>query len=175
MNLIDKLNRMIGNAVAWLVLLMVIGTLYNVVARYYFEHYSIPVGEMVIILNSAVFLLSAPLLLALDQHVRVDVFYSRMSTKKQAVVDLLGTLFLLFPFCGFILRFSWGYVASSWTQLEGSGQTGGLPGLYLVKSLIVIVAILLIAQGLSMIITKIKLIQNPDSPHIEHHPEETPL
>ncbi len=175
MKQIDKLNQFIGNAVAWLVILMVLGTLYNVVARYYFEHYSIPLGEAVIIMNAMVFLLAAPLLLHLDQHVRVDVFYSRLSARKQAIVDLLGTLFLLLPLCGFIIFYSWHYVMSSWQQLEESGQTGGLPGLYLFKSLIVIVAVLMFLQGLSMLVHKWQQMQHPEAPHIEHHHEDLHL
>lgn len=162
MNFIDKLNRFIGNAVAWLVILMVFGTLYNVVARYYFEQYSIPLGELVIIMNAMVFLLAAPLLLYADQHVRVDVFYSRFSIRKKALVDFLGTLFFLLPLCGFILYYSWQYVSSSWKQLEGSGQTGGLEGLFLVKSLIIVVAVLLILQGFSMLAHKLQTIRHPE-------------
>ncbi len=175
MNFIDKLNRTIGNAVAWLVVLMVFGTLYNVVARYYFGQYSIPLGELVIIMNDMVFMLAVPLLLHLDQHVRVDVFYSNFSTKKQAIIDFLGTLFLLFPLCGFILYYSLGYVISSWGQKEGSQQTGGLEGLYLVKSIIIVMVILLILQGLSLLVKKFLLIKNPQIPHIEHHHEDLHL
>lgn len=175
MRFIDEFSRRVGNAVAWLVLLMVIGTLYNVIARYFFESYSIPLGEIVIIMNALVFLLAAPLLLHLDRHVRVDVFYSRFSTRAQAIVDLIGTLCFLFPLCGFILYYSWGYVKASWRQLEASGQTGGLPGLFLVKSLIILVAVMLILQGLSVLIKKLALIKNPHQQHTEHHHEELHL
>lgn len=175
MKIIDKLSQWIGNTVAWLVILMVLGTLYNVVARYYFEQYSIPLGELVIIMNAMVFLLASPLLLYLDQHVRVDVFYSRFSTQKQAVVDFFGTLLFLMPLCGFIIFYSWNYVHNSWMQHEESGQTGGLPGLYLVKSLIIVVAVLLVLQGLSMLVHKYRLMRNPKLAHTEHHPEELHL
>lgn len=175
MKFIDKLNEWIGNAVAWLVLLMVLGTLYNVVARYFFEQYSIPLGEAVIIMNAMVFMLAAPLLLRLDQHVRVDVFYSRFSPRGKAVVDLFGTLFLLFPLCGFILFYSWHYVVSSWQQHEESAQTGGLPALYLVKSLIIVMAVLLILQGISILVYKWRVIRNPKLALLEEHEMETTL
>lgn len=172
MTLIDKLTQFIANAVAWLVLFMVVGTLYNVIARYYFEHYSIPLGEVVIIMNATVFLLAAPLLLRLDQHVRVDVFYSHMSSMQQAIIDFLGTLFLLLPLCGFILYYSWGYVLASWQQLEGSGQTGGLPALYVFKSLIILMDGLMFLQGLSILVHKFRQIKKPKQAHIEHHHED---
>lgn len=171
MNFIDKLNRRIGHAVAWLVIFMVFGTLYNVVARYYFEQYSIPLGELVIIMNAMVFMLAAPLLLYADQHVRVDVFYSRFSARQKATVDFLGTLFFLLPLCGFIIYYSWGYVSNSWAQREASGQTGGLEGLFLVKSLIIIVAVLLILQGLSIMVHKWQRIRQPKT---DNHPLNNP-
>lgn len=175
MKFIDKINETIGNAMAWLVLLMVIGTLYNVVGRYFFEHYSIPLGELVIIMNAMVFMLAAPLLLALDRHVRVDVFYSHFSTRQQAVVDFLGTLLLLFPLCGFIAFYSWDYVASSWRIQEASKETGGLEGLYLVKSLIIIMVVLMVLQGFSLLVHKAKLIKKPELAHNKHQSEEPSL
>lgn len=175
MKFIDRMNQIIGHAVAWLIIVMVLGTFYNVVARYFFESFSLPLGELVIDLNAMVFLLASPMLLYLDQHVRVDIFYGRFSPRQQAIVDLFGTLFLLLPLCGFILYYSWGFVASSWADNEASGETGGLPALYLVKSLIIIFAVLLFLQGLSMLIKKLALIKNPTMPHIEHHHEEAPL
>lgn len=171
-NIIEKLTRIIGNTVAWLVILMVLGTLYNVVARYFFEHFSIPIGEAVTIMNAMVFLLAAPLLLQLNQHVRVDVFYARLPVKKQAVVDFFGTLFFLLPLCGFIIFSSWHYVLASWEQHESSAQTGGLPGLYLVKSLIILVSFLLILQGVALLIQKWQLFKDPKSAHTTRHNEE---
>lgn len=175
MNFIDKLNQIIGNMVAWLMIPMVLGTLYNVIARSFFGEYSVPTSEVVTIMNAIVFLLAAPLLLYLDKHVRVDVFYSRFSTRGQAIVDCFGTLFFLLPLCGFLLYFSWPYVKSSWQQHEASPEVGGLPGLYLVKSLIIVVAVLLLIQGLSLFVHKIQLIRNPLEKHPEHHHEDIPL
>lgn len=169
MSLIDKINKWLGNAVAWLVVLMVLGTLYNVVARYFFSSYSIILGELVSIMNAMVFLLASPLLLYLDKHVRVDVFYSQLSVKKQAAVDLFGTLFFLLPLCGFVLFYSWHYVLSSWQILEESSQTGGLPGLFLVKSLIIMVAVLLFFQGISLLVHKYLLFKDPSRKHPEYH------
>ncbi len=172
MRFIDKLNEIIGRTVAWLVILMVLGTLYNVIARYFFSSYSVELGELVIIMNSMVFLLAAPWLLHLDLHVRVDVFYSRLSTRQQAVIDFLGTLLLLLPFCAVIIFYSWHYVVSSWEVYEASSQTSGLPGLYLVKSLIILVAVLLFLQGISLLVQKYQLFKNPKQEHPEHHHEE---
>lgn len=167
MDFIDKFNKLIGKAVAYLTIFMLIGTLYNVIARYFFSQYSTGLSEAVIIANAAMFLLISPLLLAQEKHVRVDIFYANMPPRLQATVDFLGTLFCLLPFCGFLLYFSYPYVLASWQQKEASSQTGGLPGLYLVKGLMLLFAFLLMLQGLSILCQKFAVIigKKVEKPH----------
>lgn len=156
---ISKANEYIGKTVRWLLLLMVFGTFANVVWRYVFEKYSIPLNESVIIMNSMVFMLGAAYALQTNQHVRVDVFYAKFSDKQKAVADLLGTIFFLLPMCGFLLYASWGYALSSWQIHESSASTGGLPGLYLVKTIIPLTALLMLLQGMVEIVANFKKIR----------------
>lgn len=107
--------------------------------------------ESILFMHALVFLLGAAYTLKQDAHVRVDIFYRKLGTKGKAWVDLLGTLFLLMPVSLFIFWVSWDYVASSWSLLEGSREAGGLPGVYLLKSSILIMASLLLLQGLAML------------------------
>ncbi|MPV86223.1 TRAP transporter small permease subunit [Ostreibacterium oceani] len=170
MKIIDQLSKWIGYGVAWLTFFMVLATFYNVISRYFLNAYSIQLNEAVLIMNALVFLLSAPLLLYADKHVRVDVLYTRLNNTQKGIVDLFGTLALLLPFCAFIIYYSWQYVASSWRLKESSGEVGGLPALYLVKSLIIVVAVLLILQGISLVFHKIKQIKTGQpSPNIDTH------
>ena len=99
---------------------------------------------------SLIFLLGAGYALKHDRHVRVDVFYSRFSKKGKALVDLLGTLFLLFPFCIVLAEASFAYVEFSYRFNEGSPDPGGLPARYLIKSAIPAGVILLGLQGLAV-------------------------
>ncbi len=93
-----------------------------------------------------------PITLKHKGHVRVDVFFGRFSARAKAWVDLLGSLLLLLPVCLFIFSVSWDYVAQSWSLYEGSREAGGLDGVYLLKSLILVMAALLVLQGLSIMI-----------------------
>jgi TRAP-type mannitol/chloroaromatic compound transport system permease small subunit len=70
-----------------------------------------------------------------------------MPEKKRALVDLLGTLVFLVPFCIFLLIIAWPYVATSWKLLESSREAGGLPLVFLLKSLIMIMPALLLGQA----------------------------
>ena len=82
-------------------------------------------------------------------HVRVDIFYQRFGARGQALVNLFGSLFLLLPVTGFIFWISWEYVAASWAVWEGSREAGGLPGVFLLKTLLPLMAINLLLQGLA--------------------------
>lgn len=154
--IINKTNEIIGKTIKWLLLFMVFATFVNVVWRYVFEKYSIPLNESVIIMNSMVFMLGAAYALQTNQHVRVDVLYTKFSLKQKALADLIGTVVFLLPVCGFLLYSSWGYAAASWQIHEASANTGGLPGLYWVKSIIPLTAILMLLQGVADIIANIK-------------------
>jgi TRAP-type mannitol/chloroaromatic compound transport system permease small subunit len=85
-----------------------------------------------------------------DGHVRVDIFYRTASIRKKALVDLFGSLVLLLPVLVLVWVQAWPYVLDSWARLEESREAGGLPGLFLLKSVILVFCITLGLQGLSL-------------------------
>ena len=87
---------------------------------------------------------------------RVDIFYNRFSAQTKAWIDLCGALFLLLPFMLFISWISWEYIADSWSVLEGSREAGGLPGVFLLKSLILVMTSLLSLQALLQVARNIQ-------------------
>jgi TRAP-type mannitol/chloroaromatic compound transport system permease small subunit len=144
--------------VAWLTLLMVLTTFMIVILRYAFSTGWIALQESVIYMYALIFLLGIPYTLKQDGHVRVDIFYCQMTERHQAWVNLLGTCLLLLPMTGFIAWISWDYVSASWVLKESSGEAGGLPGVYLLKSTILIMAVLLFLQGISQLLSTIALL-----------------
>lgn len=141
-----------GRAVSWCVLGMVLLTFLVVVLRYVFDSGWIALQESVSYLHSLVFLLGAAYTLKHDAHVRVDIFYSRFSEHTKAWVELLGHLFILIPVMLFIAWISWPYISDAWSVKESSRDAGGLPGVYLLKSLILLMAVLLIIQALVLVV-----------------------
>lgn len=148
--LIDRLNEWTGKSVSWLTLAMVLVTFIIVILRYAFDIGWIALQESVAYMHALVFMLGAAYTLKHDAHVRVDIFYQRCSARTQAWIDCLGTVLLLLPVNAFIIWSSWEYVADSWDILEGSRNSGGLPGLFLLKTCIIVMAVLLMLQGLSL-------------------------
>ena len=146
----DKLERFIaftGRAVSWLALAMVVVTFVVVVMRYLFDAGSIALQESVGYMHAVLFLVGAAWTLQQDAHVRVDIFYSHWQPRRRAWVDLLGSVLLLLPLMLFIAAVSWQYVADSWQVLEGSREAGGLPGVFILKSFILVMSALLVIQA----------------------------
>ncbi len=149
---IDALNEWIGRAVSWLTLLMVLVTFVIVVLRYAFDLGWVAMQESVLYMYAMVFMLGAAYTLKHDGHVRVDIFYQRCSIKTRAWIDFFGTLLLMLPVVGFIFWSSWEYVSDSWEIRESSRNSGGLPGVYLLKSCIPLMAMLLALQGIALLL-----------------------
>jgi TRAP-type mannitol/chloroaromatic compound transport system permease small subunit len=136
-----------GQTVAWLTLVMVLLTFAIVILRYGFNLGWIWLQESLTYLHVAVFTVVAAWTLQQDGHVRVDIFYAGMSDQKRAQVDMAGTLLFLVPLCVFILVIAWPYVANSWKLLETSREAGGLPLVFLLKSLMMVMPVLLLVQA----------------------------
>lgn len=100
-------------------------------------------------LHASLFMLGAAYTWQQGGHVRVDVFYRNFSRRAQHWVNRLGILFLLLPVCVFLLYSSWDYVAIAWRIGEKSQEAGGLPLVYVLKSLILVMPLLLMLQAVA--------------------------
>lgn len=160
---LEQISEVSGRLIAWFTLLIVLITFMVVVLRYVFDFGSIALQESISYLHAFVFMLGAAYTLKHDSHVRVDIFYRKMSMIKKAWVDLLGTLLLLFPVCLFILFSSWDYVFTSWSQFEESGEAGGLAFVYILKTTLLIMPLLLMLQGTALALKSLLLIQHKES------------
>ena len=148
---IDRISTAIGRVAAWLILAVVVIQFTVVLLRYGLGMGSARLQESVGYAHAFAFLLAVAWTLKVGAHVRVDVFYRDARPQTRALVDLLGTLFLLFPMAALILWTSVPYVARSWAIMEGSQETSGLPAVFLLKTAIPVFAAMLILQGLAEI------------------------
>ena len=158
----DGFCELTGSAISWLSLAMVLVTFVIVVLRYAFDLGWIWLQESVTYMHAALFLVGAAYTLKHGGHVRVDIFYRRCSPRTRAWIDLGGSLLLLLPMCLFIFIVSWDYVAQSWALYEGSREAGGLDGVFLLKSLILVMAGLLLLQGVAIAIRQLLLLLEGD-------------
>ena len=153
---VERIIARIGKLCSWLNLAVVLLIFVIVVLRYVFNLGWIWLQEGVTYMHAAIFMLGAAWTLSLDGHVRVDIFYRDMDARKKALVNVIGTLLFLLPLCVFCLWVSFDYVLASWQLLEGSREAGGMPGVYLLKTLIPIMALLLGLQGVLLLMRQVR-------------------
>jgi TRAP-type mannitol/chloroaromatic compound transport system permease small subunit len=144
---LDGFSLLVGLVMRWLALAMVLIQFGIVVARYVFGLSDVAVQESVLYLHATLFMLGAGYTLLVNAHVRVDIFYSRLSHIGQLRIDLFGHLFLLMPTMLAIIYWSWPAVTNSWGILEGPISVGGIKAVFLLKTLIPAFAILLLLQS----------------------------
>jgi len=155
---LESINEQVGKAISWLSLAVVVLTFTVVVLRYGFDIGWIWMQESVAYMYAWIFMLGAGYTLKHEGHVRVDIFYRRFSSKRQAWVNLLGSVFLLFPMFVFIAWISFDYVLSSWHINESSREAGGLAYVYILKASLFIMPFLVLVQGTALILTSVQTI-----------------
>ncbi|MFC3093671.1 TRAP transporter small permease subunit [Alteromonas sediminis] len=139
---------------------MALTTFVVVVLRYGFNLGWVALQESIQYQHAFVFMLFAAHALGQDEHVRVDIFYRHWSGKQQAWVNIFGTIAFLFPVCMSIVFYSWSYVLESWRLLEGSKEAGGLPLVFVMKSLIPAFAVLMMLQGIAIVLRAMQSLLN---------------
>jgi TRAP-type mannitol/chloroaromatic compound transport system permease small subunit len=157
---INRLTNLLGRAVSWLTIAMIIAVVVTVISRYFFEIGSIALQESVTYLHATIFLMGIAYTLQEDNHVRVDIFYRNFSIKRKALVNLFGGVFFLIPVNILVLYYSWDYVWASWAIRETSAENNGLPFIFLLKTLIILMPITLSLQGVAEIIKSITLLSS---------------
>lgn len=126
-------------------------TVVVVITRYLLDESAIILQESVIYMHALSFMLGIAYTLKSNDHVRVDIIYSRLSVRARLWIDLCGHCLFLLPFTLVIFYYSTPYVVASWRVLEGSSEVGGIPGIFLLKSVILVMATTLLLQTLAEI------------------------
>lgn len=149
---IDTFQERFGHAVSWLTFGLVVVVFGDVIFRYLFNRSWVFVQELEWHLFSAIFLLAAGYVMLHDEHVRVDVLYSRLSPRQKAWVDFALILVMFFPACVMIVYTTWPFVKASFLVNEGSPDAGGIPARWVLKSIIIVGWLILALQAVSQAI-----------------------
>lgn len=168
-NLLDKITHITGTCISWLTITMILAVCLVVFSRLLGVEL-IKLNESITYMHAAVFMLAIGWTLQRDGHVRVDIFYRQHSETTRAWIDMLGTLLFTIPFMLFVGIGSWDFVSESWRIQEGSNDTGGLELVFLLKSLIPLMALSVVLQ--SLVIVTAKLIFLMTSHNLLQKPEQ---
>ena len=173
--IIDWLSERVGHAFYWLVLVTVLISAANAVVRKAFNVSSNSFLEIQWYLFSAIFLFLAGYTLLRNDHVRIDVIAGRLSKRAQAWIDIVGTVFFLFPMAFLLMWLAWPVFVDAYERHEISTNAGGLI-IWPARLLVPIGFLLLLVQGVSELIKRIAflrgLIPDPSEKHHEKSLEE---
>lgn len=168
--IINRFSDVLGKFTAVLFILLLLNVFYDVIMRYMFNDVSIGMQELEWHLYATIFMLGIPYTLYKEGHVRVDIIYDNLNKRKRAWIDLLGTLFLLIPFTLLVAKYGIDFTLESYELGERSGDPGGLPFRWLIKSVIPIAFIAITISGIGLILRSINtLLSRHDSSDNDQH------
>ena len=160
-NILGKIIDVLGNFCSLLMLLMLFNVFYDVVMRYFFNDVSIGMQELEWHLFAAMFMLGIAYTLKEDAHVRVDIFYDKMSTTKKSIVNIFGSIFLALPITVVIFYYSIDYTIEAYQMGEGSADPGGLPHRWIVRSIIPVSSVFLMLAIFYVVLSHIQNLLKP--------------
>lgn len=146
---LDDISLWSGRLVAWLIVPMVLGLVYEVVARYGFNAPTVWAYDLTYMLYGAFFMLGAAYALLRGAHIRTDVFYGGWSPRLQGAVDAVCYLVFFFPFVVALLYLGTGFFWTSFLRGERVVSSPWMPVIYPLKAVIPVTCLLLLVQGLA--------------------------
>ena len=164
----SAINRVLGEVLSWLALVCVLVCFTVVVQRYFFHTSYLWMQDLYVWVNGAMFTGVAGFALLRQDHVRVDILYRPASTRWKAIADLIGVVLFLLPFMYVVWVYGWPYVIRSWRLYEGSANIGGMPGLFILKTFILLFAVVVALQGLAMAARSILVLTGREQMLPEH-------
>jgi len=169
---IDSFNMWVGEMVKWLLPALVVSIAFGVIALSIFGQAWTKFDESATYFHAIVILLGSAATLLAGQHVRVDIFYAKMPTKSKALVDILGFYALLIPFCLVLIWNAQSFVGLAWVSLEGSAESDGVRGVFILKTCMSIFALMMLAQGLSIAGRAALFLRGNATPDLPEHIED---
>lgn len=153
----DKFADFIGAITAIAMVLMILNVFYDVIMRYFFRSGSIGMQEMEWHLFSVIILLGVAYTLKEDGHVRVDLIYDTLSTKKKAMINMLGAVIFILPIAVLVGLSSIDNMVEAYVSMEQSGDPGGLHYRWIVKGMIPLSFLLLIIVDIGFFIKNLNV------------------
>jgi TRAP-type mannitol/chloroaromatic compound transport system permease small subunit len=155
---LEAVTRFFGRIVSWLVLYMVVATFANVVLRYMYGFSSVRMVETVSYSFAIVMATTVGYTFLHNEHVRIDILYRRFSARGRAVIDILGSVFLLGPLLWIVWTRGTPFVERAWRLREGSSDLAGWPYLYVLKTVILVFVVVLAIQGLAFVLRALRTV-----------------
>jgi len=155
---VENVITWIGERTKWLTSLLVLLIFGDVLLRYFFSTSKAWINDLEWHVFALIFLFGAAYAFKEDQHVRVDVFYTKWSEHRKAWVNLIGTLCFLIPWCLVVIVSSFQYAEHAFAIGEQSAEPGGLHARFLIKGAITVGFVLLLLQAITVAVSSCRSI-----------------
>ncbi len=149
MNILNKISHFTEIITIKFFYIMFLLVIVNILLRYIFNMNFIFLQELVMYMHAFIFLFGISICLQDNSHVRIDIFSNNLDRKTRDLIDKVGFIFFIIPFCIFVMYESTSMITRSWTMLESSSEPGGLPIVYILKSSIYIFSMLVLLQTIN--------------------------
>jgi TRAP-type mannitol/chloroaromatic compound transport system permease small subunit len=163
---IDRIQDAFGRGLAWLVLLMVLVVFGDVVTRYTVSRTYVFTQELEWYLFAITYLLGGGYVMLRDEHIRVDIMYSRLSPRAKAWSDFVLLFVFFFPSCFLVMYTTWPFFRNSLAVMEGSPDPGGIPARWALKSVIIIAFAIMTIQGFSEAVKRFYVAMGWETPEV---------
>jgi len=167
--IIDGSIMWIGEMVKWLLPALVVSIAFGVIALSIFGQAWTKFDESATYFHATVILLGSAATLLAGKHVRVDIFHAKMTSKSKALVDIAGFYALLIPFCLVLIWYAQSFVGLAWISLEGSAESDGIRGVFILKTFVSIFAVMMLMQGLSIAGRAALFLRGNPTPNLPSH------
>ena len=164
---VDRLNTAIAAVFRWLILVSVLVCAATACLRYAFSLGYVWLQQLYVFCFGVTFLMLAAFAYRKNRHVRVDIFFARMTPRRRAVVEILGIAVFLLPWLAVLAWSATPFILSAWRILEGSMEPGGLPGLYIYKTTLWAFCLTLGLQAVAELVRNALLLTGEDGPEPE--------
>jgi TRAP-type mannitol/chloroaromatic compound transport system permease small subunit len=154
MNFFDKVTWITEYVTIKFFYIMFITVIINIFLRYLFNINYIFLQELVMYMHAFIFLFGISISLKEDSHVRIDIFSNKLGVGYRKLIDLIGLIIFIIPFCLFVIYESTSMITRSWVMLEGSSEPGGLPIVFILKSSIYLFSFLIFIQAVNKVFNK---------------------
>ena len=159
----DRIIDAVGYVTGVLLILMILNVAWDVMMRYLFHNSSIAMQEVEWHLFAVMMLYGTGYALRHNAHVRVDFVYDRLSERKKAWINIIGTILFILPLTALIIDGSYAFVMDAYTTNEISGDPGGLPYRWIIKAQIPAAFAFLVFASINYIIHYINVLRGIES------------
>ena len=149
---IDRAQDVFGRGLAWLMLAMVSVVFLDVILRYAIRRTYVFTQELEWYIFAVAYLMAGGYVMLWDEHVRVDIMYSRLKPRTRAWIDLVLLFVFFFPSALLIMYITWPFFRNALAVWEGSPDPGGIPARWALKFVIILAFGIMVVQGISQAI-----------------------